>query len=69
MSKTTTEEPQVLTVYYVCDSCAHVQPHPADIDDGPDRCENCDNWSLSGPFQDLDQAEEISQVRLDYRNA
>lgn len=55
------------SVYYVCDSCAHVQSHPEAVDEAPARCENCRNWSLTGPFVDLPVAEEISQVRLDSR--
>jgi hypothetical protein len=54
-----------MTGYYVCDSCAHVQPWPDDLDEGPRQCENCGNGFLSGPFGDLDTAEEISQVRID----
>jgi len=53
-----------MTYYYVCDSCSHVQPHPADAEDAPDGCENCGNWFLTGPFSDLDAAEEVSEMRL-----
>jgi hypothetical protein len=56
-----------MTVYYVCDHCAHVAPWPADVDDAPRRCENCGEsgqW-MHGPCRDLDDAEERSQLVLD----
>lgn len=56
-----------MTVYYVCDSCAHVTSWPDEVDEAPVECEHCRNWSLTGPFSELPFAEEISQLRLDAR--